>query len=358
MIPIYIMVFLLFGASCDEKHEVKRSSGDVDLRMNKELRYEDIIDGIENKLLLQAAEQPDDEGALSRNKEGYFSVRFQMSMSKLTDLAITRERMDALQEYRKALEYSFAHQHSGGSFQLKLPEELQHDPSVSSPTKGDTVSAVAFFGYALSISLNSLKESLWFVNNKDLSEIKSDIELYRPSIEKTLHYLTDHELILKQADAEAPNRLLFDAIAFYGLGKYTGNAAAQVLGIEFLNLALEQTHEEGYFIEGGGWDSSYNGVAIKLGLELFSMLSPDHPTKKVLENRLVRAATWQETRILATGEISTEGNTRVYPGGESFLGQEKEVDAEKTIKAFYYFSVLTGKERYKKLADSILDYYQ
>lgn len=359
MLSICIIVASLLIISCDKEQETTNLADCTHLNMDKNLKYEDIVHGINKELLLLTTEQPDQDGALSRNKEGYFSVRFQMSMSKLTDLAITSERIDALQEYRKTLEYAFAHQNSNGSFQLILPDKLINDPTIDLPTKGGSVSAIAFFSYALSISLNALEGSEWFINSNEISEIKSDIELFRPNIERTLIYLMDNELILKQVDADAPNRLLFDAIAFYGLGKYTGNAEAQSLGIEFLNIALSLTNEEeGYFIEGGGWDSSYNGVAIKLGLELFSILPINHPLINLLENRLACAIKWQESRILASGEISTEGNTRVYPGGESFLGKEKGVDVEKTVRAFYYFSVLTDNNQYRELADRILDYYQ
>lgn len=359
MLSIHMILTSLLMISCDKEQDAVHLTECTNLNMNKNLRYEDIVKEIDNDLLLQTTEQPDQDGALSRNKEEYFSVRFQMNMSKLTDLAIASERIDALREFRKALEYAFAHQNSNGSYQLKPPEEIINDPAIGLPTKGDSVSAIAFFSYALSISFNSLYGSEWFINSNETSEIKGDIGSYRPDIERTLNYLMNHELILRQVDAEAPNRLLFDAIAFYGLGKYTGNTRAQSLGIEFLNMALNLTNEEeGYFVEGGGWDSSYNGVAIKLGLELYSLLPANHPSKDLLGSRLVCATKWQETRILASGKISTEGNTRVYPGGESFLGNEKKVDVEKTVRAFYYFSVLADKKEYQALADRILDFYQ
>ncbi|NGP88036.1 hypothetical protein [Fodinibius halophilus] len=327
--------------------------------MNKNLNYEDIIHGIDNKLLLQTTERPDSNGALSRNKEGYFSVRFQMGMSKLADIAIRNKRTDALQEYIKTLEYAFDHQNPDGSYKLILPKNVTNVPAIDAPTKGDSVSAIAFFGYSLGISLNAIEESGWFVNKNDIPQIKHDLESYRSNIDKTLTYLMDHENILRQTDADAPNRLLFDAIAFYTLGKYTGNTKAQSLGIDFLNLALSSTNrEEGYFIENGGWDSSYNGVAVKLGLELFSILPATHSSKDLLARRLACATKWQESRILASGEISTDGNTRVYPGGESFLGTEKEVDVEKTIRTFYYSSILTDNKKYKKLAAGVLDYYR
>jgi len=359
MLSNYIVVVFFLSLSCDNTRDVTIQKDSADFKLNKNLKYENLIQGIDKNLLLKTTEKPGWNGALSRNKEGYFSVRFQMNLTKLADLAIISEKSAALDEYVKTLAYAFAHQNTDGSYQLMLPEIIINDPTLGLPTKADSVSAVAFFSYSLGISLNALEESEWFTSNTEIVQIKRDIESYRSNIEKTLTYLTKHKRTLRETDAEAPNRLFFDAIAFYGLGKYTGSTQAQALGIEFLNSALDLINEEeGYFIEGRGWDSSYNGVAIKVGLELFSMLPPKHPSKKILATRLINAVLWQESRVLPSGEISTAGNTRVFPGGESFLGNEKEVDVEKTVRAFYYFSILTNNFDYKELADKIVAYYQ
>ena len=361
MIPIQLIAAFLsvLIISYDKPSIGDNASGCSELRMNNTLKYEDLIRGIDSNLLLQAVEQPDPEGALSRNKEGYFSVRFQMNMPKLTDLALVSERMDALDEFRKTIGYAFSHQNENGSFQLNPPEELVNDPAIQLPVKADSISAITFFSYALGISLNALSESQWYAKSHSISASRNEISSHNPNIEKTLLYLMDNKQILKQADFKAPNRLLFNAIAFYSLGTHSGHAEAQSSAIEFLDMALNLIDgKEGYFIEAGGWDSSYNGVAIKLGLELYSMLPVSHPFKEPLEKALICAVKWQESRILSSGEISTEGNTRVYPGGESFLSEEKKVDVEKTVRAFYYFSVLTGKQEYHELADRIVGYYR
>jgi len=354
-ILITLLTFLISSCGKDFNNPTVES----DINMNKKLSYEEMIAAIDEDLLAQAVEQPDANGALSRNKDGYFSVRFQTNMTKLIDLAITAERIDALNEYLNTIKYSLNYQNPDGSFQLNPPVELINDPSISLPGKGDSVSAVAFFSYALGISLNALNESTWYNTSEAASFVRDQITSFSPNFEKTLIYLINNQSILKQVDGQAPNRLIFDAIAFYGLGKYLGNSEAQSIGIEFLNLALNFIdQDEGYFIEKGGWDSSYNGVAIKLGMELFSMLSADKHVKSQLEEALIGATLWQKSRILSSGEISTEGNTRVFPGGESFLGNEKDVDVEKTIRAFYYFSKLTEKNEFKELADRILNNYR
>ena len=162
-------------------------------------------------------------------------------------------------------------------------------------------------------------------------------------------------------DGQAPNRMLFNAIAYYGLGDLLGDEQAKTMGLGFAKAATEQTNpEEGYFIEGGGWDSSYNGVAAALGFELFTLLNDaTHATfKEQLQEVLLAATNWQKSRILTTGEISTQGNTRVFSGGERFLGNEKSVDVIKTVKAFFYRSKLASDPEFEKLGLKIIAFYQ
>ena len=123
---------------------------------------------------------------------------------------------------------------------------------------------------------------------------------------------------------------------------------------------IQRNDTVGYFIEGGGWDSSYNGVAIKLGFELFTLIPNDSVqiVKDELEKAVTCATDWQKSRILATGEISTEGNTRVFPGGEEFLGNEKSVDVIKTVKALYYMATLSDKNEYELLALKVIENYE
>lgn len=107
-------------------------------------------------------------------------------------------------------------------------------------------------------------------------------------------------------------------------------------------------------------DSSYNGVAIKLGFELYTLFKDQSAftLKNELEKAMSCATDWQASRVLPSGEISTEGNTRVFPGGEAFLNNEKGVDVIKTVQAFFYMNSLANDTRYRVLAEKIMAYYQ
>ena len=356
----YLLIALIHGIllnSCDTTTEKAVSSCETNA-LNASKNYNALIVGFDEQLVLKAVEQPNDSGALGRNKANYFHVRFQITMSKLTDLAVVSQRTDALQAFLKNLEYSFNFQEENGGFKLRAPLSLLNNPDIPTANAGDRVSAVAFFAYSLGLSLITLENSDWYQSAEQTVLIRDQVRGFNSKIALTLTYLKTNQNILKQVDKNAPNRLLFDAIAFYSLGTYIEDRQAQEIGIDFIALALDLVDEtSGYFIEGGGWDSSYNGVALQLGFEIYSML-PDEASKEVLGEKLVCATEWQISRILPDGEISTAGNTRVFPGGESFLGREKTVDVKSTVRTLLYYAILTEDSFYKDLANTVLRFYQ
>ena len=356
---VRLLILIVAFVSCSKSNEPTNniSPSGISYQIVNDLSYNDLIAQIGEDKLAQAVERPSAHGALGRNKDGYFHVRFQLNMTALSDFAVTTERVDALQYWAQTIVYSFNQQQSDGSFEFSPPDALVNSPHYTPLRVGDLESGTAFFASSLGLSLLSLQHSNWFLSDQATQMIRAEIDSLRPSFEKTLDYLLARKDVLKQYDAQAPNRLLFDALAYYSLGKYLSRVDAQVVASEFIDSALNlRDPEQGYFIEGGGWDSSYNGVAIKLAMELFSIM--DETEQKVsLREAIVRATTWQISRIKGNGEISMEGNTRVYEGGEAFLGVEKGVDYVKIVKALYYFGNLANSQEVLQLGDKVLDYY-
>lgn len=354
---LHTLIWLLL-LSCTDANPVMRPS--FTLAENQEfedLNYAEVLGLIGEGKLLRGVEKPHANGSLGRNKEGYFHVRFQLNMTSVSDYALAAQNLEALEHYLASLQYAFDHQLGDGSFELVIPENLLNSPGYSPPGPGDLESGTAFFASSLGLSLVSLQQSHWFTQSEEVQDIRETISQLNPSIEKTLDYLIANKEILLRYDATAPNRLLFDALAYYALGKYLSRADAITLAQTFIDAALAQTDgEQGYFIEGGGWDSSYNGVAIKLAMELY-LLSEEDELKDKLKEHILPASIWQISRIQQNGEVSTEGNTRVYVGGEAFLGREKGVDYAKTVKAIYYLGVLTGKQELIDVAEQVLAFY-
>ena len=356
-LQLVLLIFALLACSVNDDPSDNMEPSNIPYQIVNDFSYNELLSQIGQERLARGIEKPRSDGALGRNKNAYFHVRFQINMTSIADFVIVSERLDALQSLAATISYSLDRQLSDGSFEFNPPADLVNAPDYRPATMGDLASGTSFFCSSLGLSLIALQNSDWFLNSQETQAIKVEIESYRSSFEKTLDYLISQKDLLKQYDAHAPNRLLFDALAYYSLGKYLSRIDAQNIAFEFIEAALELTDaQEGYFIENGGWDSSYNGVAIKLGFELLSLID-NEAQKMSLKKVLAHASNWQISRINENGEVSTEGNTRVFPGGEAFLGEEKGIDYPKIVKALYYFGYLTSSQDIVRLGDTVLDFY-
>ncbi|MEI7828257.1 MAG: hypothetical protein WCI31_00735 [Prolixibacteraceae bacterium] len=300
---------------------------------------------------LATSNQTDAAGALDRNKTAYFHVRFQMGISPLADYAVDAQNSTALEMAVRAIEYSFKYQMPDGDFQLMIPADLA---ASSTATEGDKVSGIAFFYSALGSALLALQDNSGYQSQP---AAKKRIEILIPQYQISLSYLKSKTTLLKQIDADAPNRLFFDALAFYAMGKYLNDLDAMKIGLGFANLALMKQQPEGYFLEGEGFDSSYQGVGLAMGFRLLSILKSDEPIRQMLYDKLACATRWELTRIKPTGEITTDGNSRVHAGGETFLGKEKQVAYTSVLIALWNMYNYSGKEEYNDFANKVLVFY-
>jgi hypothetical protein len=143
--------------------------------------------------------------------------------------------------------------------------------------------------------------------------------------------------LLRGADAAAPNRLLFDAVTFQACGVLGATPAWRSLGADFAARAFARFDPAGYFIEGGGHDTSYQAVGISQAVNflLAGGADPDAATTQ----RLRTAAHWLAARIDAEGRLDSSGNTRTCGGGESFLGEAKIVSLPTVFSALAYVGV-------------------
>jgi hypothetical protein len=305
-------------------------------------------------IVAQLAEHnaPDGDGAMGRNRNGYFHVRLQAGMHHLADDAVAESRPEAAGQFFRAAEYSFRHQMADGDFSLVVPSGLKGQ---GLPRQADRASGVAFFASSLGAGIQALETSDWFTRSAECESLRQRLAALKPKVRKTLDYLLEHQELLQAADRRAPNRLLFDALAFHTLGKILHDEQAIKIASRIVGTALKQVHQDGYFIEGSGFDSSYNGVATALGFRLVLMgYGDDH-----LDAVCRKAVRWQRTRVAETGEIITRGNSRVDPDGqgESFLGRTKDIDVAHTVEAFMLASLQMDDTEYQDLARRVLAHY-
>lgn len=296
---------------------------------------------------------PDEKGAMGRNRRNYFHVRFQLGMHHLANYGLIKQQPRAVELFLNAAEYSFRHQEVDGSFKVVIPSELEE---LGVPSQADQASGVAFFLSSLGSGIHALETNKWFNESVQCDEFRDRLAVIKEKLPSTLSYIMKHCEQLKIIDRAAPNRLLFNGLALYSIGKILSNEKALEAASEFIALATSQVHEEGYFIEGGGFDSSYNGVAAALAWRLLLM----GYSKAELGPICVKAINWQKGRITDEGKIRTDGNTRVNPGGdgESFLGRTKDVDVAHTIEALLLAAQYMDNAKYGNLASRVYDHYR
>jgi hypothetical protein len=302
---------------------------------------------------LASSNAPNINGAMSNNINAYFSVRFQIGISNLADYAIDVQNTTALEKVIKSIEYSFQYQLANGDFQLVIPPNTNYP----TPSEGDLASGNAFFLSSLGLALLALEESAYYNSTPNIS-FKNRIEILRPKIQTALNYLTTKNSVLQVYDKDAPNRLFFDAVAFYSLGKWLNDTSGRVIGLNFAQLGISKKSPKGYFLENGGWDSSYEGVGLSVGFKFLSILNSNETIKQPLWDCLSCGTNWLKSRILPSGEISTQGNTRVFPGGEQFLGTPKTVAWKSTLLSLFTMKYLSGVDEYAVIANKVLTFYQ
>lgn len=290
----------------------------------------------------------DKNGAVGRNKKGYISVAFQRHSSELIAYGILTKNVKLIETGVKILEYAFAHQKPDGSF-------IDNSPKQST---GSRASAVAFFYNDLGHSLLLLKDSSWFQKSKETANLRVRLNKLLAPANTSLTWLMGQQKALKHYDRNTTNRKFFDVVACYLAGKALNRKDAIKMGENLAQAVLQQQTEQGFFLEEGGYDTSYQAVSLRLALLLYTHLEPDTVSlQQDLWMAIEKGIHWQLDHILPTGEISTAGNTRVYPGGEKYFGREKKVDYKEVILALNFYSQLSGDRLTQSAADRVLTFY-
>jgi len=346
-----LLTLLLLSCSNSEVEEVSDCNNAIEIT---NFNTSTLIDEIPEDALQALTKAPNEEGALGRNKEGYFHVRFQLDILYLAVYALRFENKEALDQFFLASDYSFNRQLPTGDFELVVPESLQNSGVAS---LGDSLSANAFFLSAFGTGFSFLLRSTWFMENH-FTEYEERINMLKNKLLLAGNYLYQNKTVLMEYDKNAPNRLLFDALAFYSLSSVVTQESWKQLSFELIGSVTQKQNETGFYIENDGYDSSYNGVSLKLAGILLALLPDGESIKNELSRSVYCACAWQVSRVLPSGEISTEGNERVYPGGELFLGEEKQMAWVDTFLAFQFFKNQFLNLSLENKADAIKAYYQ
>ena len=292
-------------------------------------------------------------GAIGRNRPGFVSVGFQRYSTHFIVQGVLTQNLDLLDTALKSIEFPLPYQNEDGSFQDSTPGikgTVSYPPSV------------AFYLKDAGHSLILLKNSLWFQTSNDTAALRSRVLKIQPILSKSLTWLIGQQssLINGDGNGRATNRLWKDANAFYLNGSILNRSDAIEVGKKFAGMCLQQQNAAGAFLEMKGFDSSYQGVNLQEATVYYANLMDTPTQKKVVLDSILKGISLEQNSILPTGEVKTDGNTRVCsnPGCETYFDVVKTVDYLAIIQGFNYGYQLTQNMDIKKSMDLVFNFYK
>ena len=265
--------------------------------------------------------RPDGEGMVGYNRGGFRSPEFQRGAMHYMIRSIVKGDRQGIDDAWRAIDAAFERQTEIGNFARD-----------GGPMGGP--SAAAFWLCELDQAILVLRESSFGPGYKER------IDRLIPKIHKTAQWLAmrKYEERLKREDADAPNRLLFDALAFGLSGVLAEDRDLQQLGRRFVDLAMTRYRAaDGVFLEKGGHDSSYQAVAA-LKMQIWLIYFPDEKLQAAVD----KAIHWQIGRVKDNGEIDVTGNTRTGLEQERWMGHFKDVNLSEITLCLLYYQAPNG----------------
>ena len=277
-------------------------------------------------------------GAIGQNIAAYTNVSFQRSDTWTTMLALQEGSTSDLAPAVAAMQFGFQQELPNGSFN-----------NVGAILDWTNYESDAFFLQSFAEDYLSIKSSsLW-------PTFATQLTALIPKFSSAMTWLATQASALSTADAEAPNRLFLDAIAFELGGQILNNNSYVQTGVNFVNQALALQSPNGYYMEDGGWDSSYNGTSM-LAVETLLTYSTNSAQVSQLTASLASAASWEESRISASGEVLTTGNTRTAGQEIGPSGSIKDVNYGEVAASLLYAGTILGSSAATNAGDAVAGY--
>jgi hypothetical protein len=273
----------------------------------------------------------DNTGAVGTNKNGFDEVSQQGEIHWMIKNAFVKGDSAYITRASTAFVYAFDRQNVAGYFN----NGLGLDATVA-------IEADTFFMSSFMCAYYTI------AREPALAAVKTSYDSYAPKIAASLAWLEANKAYVYAAGANTPNRLLFAAVAYYLGGTYLGSTTYRSTGEDLAATAIGMQHADGYFLEKGGYDSSYQAVNL-FNLCFLYLNSTDTSLRSQLKVYIEAAVDWLITRISSTGanagEVSTVGNTRTGPTAAEYLltGHYKAVNYGEVSLALYYSGFILGR---------------
>jgi len=300
---------------------------------------------------LAASARPSSDGATSRNRGHYLDAEFQRATDRTIPKALTQHDVAALATSIRISNYTFAHQRQDGGFEYDRPNG--HVTKSGKLAPWAEPAAAAFFLEDFGHTMLLLSESKWLRSDPSLASVRAQVKALTPAGKNAVSWLVTQQDALK-TDTGAVNRTLMYGAAYYFNGRAFGNQDAIAVGESFIRNALSRQMPDGTFPELGGFDSSYQAVSLYLAQIIYLQADPsDTSLRTALWASIERGMERERSNLLPSGEMSTEGNTRV----SGMVAGRQHIDALDVNLAFQYYAAITQDESYAKAAALLFNHY-
>ena len=259
------------------------------------------------------------EWLVGRNREwgAMYAARFQLGTGNaLRSTLQLNARAEAARAFA-GVEAGFSTMEPSGRLPARVPVNFSMGQT---PSQADVASGAAFF---LGDACTALLALAVAPEGPEIVPIPQQAQVQARAA-RSIAWLHSQLPLLQAADAVAPNRLFFNARALLACGRLSENVILGQAADAFVQRALELQAEDGWYTEGGGWDTSYQAVTLEIGADVHALLR-EGPTRDSLGASLRGGAAWLSRRVDAQGRVDSRDNRRTCSGGESFLGAPKKL---------------------------------
>ncbi|MEH2286665.1 hypothetical protein [Nostoc sp.] len=236
----------------------------------------------------------------------------------------------------KMFDWGFAHQANDGSFFIT----------------GDRFHSTSFFVEAVAHTLLVIQQSPYSEKYAD------QVAKYKPLVHRAARWMIKPNIWKIGIGRNKPytHRRYLVAIALGLTGKLTGDQELIEYAHKSLKDGLSLQRPDGVNPEKNGHDSSYQMVGVIYAQRWVTYFPQDEITPKVVA-MINKSLLWEQTRMLPSGEIITEGNTRTAGQEKGRSGKVKSMDRRPVLRAFAYWASVTNNQKWEESARKLTKFY-
>ncbi|MBN3962484.1 hypothetical protein [Nostoc sp. NMS8] len=271
-----------------------------------------------------------------RNQAKYWYIEEQRNGGELVIAGLIKNDPQAIDAGFKMFDWGFAHQTYNGSFFLT----------------GDGFHSTSFFVEAVAHALLVIQQSPYS------KQYANQVAKYKPLVHRAARWMISPQIWKRGIVHNRPytHRRYLVAAALGLTGKLTGDQELINYARMSIKDGLALQRSDGVNPEKSGYDSSYQTVGIMYAQRWVTYFQNDSLTPKVAA-MINKALSWEQTRILPSGEISTQGNRRTAGQERRRTGKVKTVSSRSAVRVFAYWGSVTGDDKWEAIARKIATFY-